>query len=248
MAKQVIGIGSAPNDGTGDTIRDGGDKANDNFDEIYALLGTGTVLTTGLSATSSVVTLAGPTITGVASFADGSNSAPSITNTGDTNTGIYFSAADEVAVTTGGIQRVRFTNSTATFSTAISSTGSFTGGGLMTTGGDIVIPDAGTIGSASSTSAMTIASTGNVTFSGAIIGGGDITGGGAITGGGLLTTGGDIVIPDAGTIGSATTPAAITVAANGDVTFSGLVTAGTTVDFEIKNSAGTTLKTVKSFA
>jgi len=193
MAKQVIGIGTAPNDGTGDTIRAGGDKVNDNFDEIYTLLGTGTVLTSGLSATSSVVTLAGPTITGVASFADGSNSAPSITNTGDTNTGIYFSASDEVAITTGGTQRVRFTNSVATFSTAISSSG-------------------------------------------------------AITGGGLLTTGGNIVIPNAGTIGSATTPAAITIAANGNVTFSGTVAAVGTVDFEIKDSAGTTLKTVKSFA
>ena len=224
MAKQVIGIGTAPNDGTGDTIRAGGDKVNDNFDEIYTLLGTGTVLTSGLSATSSVVTLAGPTITGVASFADGSNSAPSITNTGDTNTGIYFSAADEVAVTTGGTQRVRFTNSAATFSTAISSSGAYTGGGLMTTGGNVVIPDAGTIGSASSTSAMTIASTGIVTFVD------------------------DIVIKDGGTFGTSTTPAAMTIAANGNVTFSGTVAAVGTVDFEIKDSAGTTLKTVKSFA
>ena len=35
----------------------GGDKINDNFTEIYTLLGTGTALTSGLSATSSVVTL-----------------------------------------------------------------------------------------------------------------------------------------------------------------------------------------------
>ena len=193
MAKQVIGIGTTANDGTGDTIRSGGDKINDNFDEIYTLLGTGTALTTGLSATSSVVTLAGPTVTGVASFAAGSASAPSITKTGDTNTGIYFSAADEVAVTTGGTQRVRFTSSTATFSTAITSSGSITGGGLLTTGGNIVIPDAGTIGSATTTGAMTIAANGNVTFSG-------------------------------------------TVAATG------------TVNFLIKDSTGTTLKTVKSFA
>jgi len=255
MAKQVIGIGTSANDGTGDTIRAGGDKVNDNFDEIYTLLGTGTALTSGLSATSSVVTLAGPTITGVASFADGSNSAPSITNTGDTNTGIYFSATDEVAVTTGGTQRVRFTNSVATFSTAISSSGSITGGGLLTTGGNIVIPNAGTIGSASSTSAMTIASTGIVTFADDIIIKDSGTIGSAsaptamtIASTGIVTFVDDVVIKDAGTIGSATTPAAITIAANGDVTFSGLVTAGTTVDFEIKNSAGTTLKTVKSFA
>ena len=45
MAKQTIGIGSAANDGTGDTLRDGADKINDNFDEIYNALGTGTTLT-----------------------------------------------------------------------------------------------------------------------------------------------------------------------------------------------------------
>ena len=111
MAFQSIGLGSTADDGTGDTIRVGGDKINDNFTEIYTLLGTGTALTSGLSATSSVVTLAGPSITGVASFADGSASAPSITNTGDTNTGVFFSAADEVAITTGGTQRFKVSNS-----------------------------------------------------------------------------------------------------------------------------------------
>lgn len=41
-------------------------------------------------------------ISGIAEFPDGSVTAPSITNTGDTNTGIYYPAADEVAVTVGG--------------------------------------------------------------------------------------------------------------------------------------------------
>lgn len=36
MAKQTIGIGAAPNDGTGDTLRDAMDKINDNTDELYA--------------------------------------------------------------------------------------------------------------------------------------------------------------------------------------------------------------------
>ena len=45
MAKQTVGIGSAANDGTGDTLRAGADKINDNFDEIYNALGTGTTLT-----------------------------------------------------------------------------------------------------------------------------------------------------------------------------------------------------------
>ena len=43
--------------------------------------------------------------------------------------------------------------------------GTYTGGGLMTTGGNIVIPDAGNIGSASDTDAIAIASDGVVTFS-----------------------------------------------------------------------------------
>ena len=42
---------------------------------------------------------------GVSSFADGSTSAPSITNTGDLNTGISFPAADSIAFSTAGTQR-----------------------------------------------------------------------------------------------------------------------------------------------
>ena len=160
MTKQAIGLGSSPNDGTGDTIRAGGDKINDNFDEIYTLLGDGTTLTSGLSATTSVVTLAAPTITSVASFAAGSASAPSITKTGDTNTGIYFSAADEVAITTGGTQRVKVTDTATTLA------------------GNLVIPDAGNIGSASDTDAVAISSGGVVSFSASTITGGNGSSGG----------------------------------------------------------------------
>ena len=39
MTKQVLNKGSSANDGTGDTLRVGADKINDNFDEIYAVLG-----------------------------------------------------------------------------------------------------------------------------------------------------------------------------------------------------------------
>ena len=46
------------------------------------------------------------TIGGVTSFPDGSAGAPSITNTGDTNTGIYFSAADAISFSTGGTERM----------------------------------------------------------------------------------------------------------------------------------------------
>ena len=57
MAYQSLDLGTSADDGTGDSLRVGGDKINDNFSEIYTLLGTGTALTTGLSATASVVTL-----------------------------------------------------------------------------------------------------------------------------------------------------------------------------------------------
>jgi len=35
MAKQTINLGTVPNDNTGDDLRAGGDKINDNFDEVY---------------------------------------------------------------------------------------------------------------------------------------------------------------------------------------------------------------------
>jgi len=48
MAKQTINIGSSANDGTGTTIRAGGDLINDNFNEIYTYLGDGTNLNSSL--------------------------------------------------------------------------------------------------------------------------------------------------------------------------------------------------------
>ena len=127
MAYQSIGLGSAAGDGTGDTLRVGGDKVNDNFVEIYTLLGTGTALSSGISATATVVTLGGPTITGVASFAAGSVSAPSITKTGDTNTGIFFSAADKVNVTTGGTERIEIDSAGLAVVGAVAATGAVSG-------------------------------------------------------------------------------------------------------------------------
>jgi len=55
--------------------------------------------------------VANQTFTGVISFADGSASAPSITNTGDINTGIFFPAADTIAFAEGGAEAARFDSS-----------------------------------------------------------------------------------------------------------------------------------------
>ena len=75
MANQTLGIGNAANDGAGDTLRVAADKINDNFLEIYTLIGDGSSLSTGISATASVITLSTPTIvtpniTGTAVMAD----------------------------------------------------------------------------------------------------------------------------------------------------------------------------------
>lgn len=50
MAQQIINVGSAPNDGTGDLLRNSQIKANANFTELYASL-LGEVLVTNASVT-----------------------------------------------------------------------------------------------------------------------------------------------------------------------------------------------------
>ena len=42
MAKQTISRGSSANDGTGDNLREGANKVNLNFNEIYTAIGDGT--------------------------------------------------------------------------------------------------------------------------------------------------------------------------------------------------------------
>ena len=49
MAKQSLNIGTSANDNTGDTLRSGGDKINDNFDELYTALGNNTSLSISLA-------------------------------------------------------------------------------------------------------------------------------------------------------------------------------------------------------
>jgi len=71
MAYQALGLGSSANDGTGDDLRTGGDKINDNFVEIYTKLGNGSTLTSDtvalLTATQTLTnkTLTAPTVSGL---------------------------------------------------------------------------------------------------------------------------------------------------------------------------------------
>ena len=73
MAKQTINIGSTANDGTGSTLRVGGDIINDNFNEIYTAFGDGSTLTSPLTAagtatlTNKTIDLDANTLTGTLS-------------------------------------------------------------------------------------------------------------------------------------------------------------------------------------
>jgi hypothetical protein len=75
MAYQALGLGSTANDGTGDDLRTGGDKINDNFVEIYTKLGDGSTLSSDtvalLTATQTMTnkTLTSPTISGTVTAA-----------------------------------------------------------------------------------------------------------------------------------------------------------------------------------
>jgi hypothetical protein len=63
---------------------------------------------TGVTFTGN--TFSNPVVTGVSTFAAGTVSAPAITTTGDTNTGIFFPAADTIAFAEGGAEAMRITS------------------------------------------------------------------------------------------------------------------------------------------
>jgi hypothetical protein len=52
---------------------------------------------------------------GVATFSAGTAAAPAITTTGDTSTGIFFPAADQMGIATNGVERVEFGNTETVF-------------------------------------------------------------------------------------------------------------------------------------
>jgi len=142
MAYQSIGLGSAADDGTGDTLRVGADKVNDNFSEIYTLLGTGTSLTSGISSTSSVVTLTAPTISGVVGGTQTSATITTLTTTtvnGTTlNAGTLALAAGSITDSSGAIS---FGNENLT-TTGTLTAGNATVGTITSTGATIVLEGA----------------------------------------------------------------------------------------------------------
>lgn len=53
MAKSTLLVGASPDDGTGDSLRNGGIKINDNFTEIYNALGDGTTIAANTASLAS---------------------------------------------------------------------------------------------------------------------------------------------------------------------------------------------------
>ena len=131
MAKQSLNLGTVADDGTGTTIRAGGDLINDNFNEIYGILGDGSTLysLTFPNATDTVVgrattdTLTNKTLTSPAlTNATGSLSSPTITSgvvatsldlnaselilDADADTSITADTDDQIDIKIGGNDRI----------------------------------------------------------------------------------------------------------------------------------------------
>jgi len=88
-------VGTMPAFTLGGTVSGGGNQINN------VIIGTTTPLAGAFTTLSA---------TGVATFSAGTLSLPAITTTGDTNTGIFFPAADSVATTVGGVEGTRLTS------------------------------------------------------------------------------------------------------------------------------------------
>ena len=105
MAKQTINIGTIPNDGTGTTLRDGGDLINDNFNEIYGAIGNGTSITLTstptelnlLSGVSALVTASTSDVFTNKSISGSTNTLSNIGNSSLTNSSITITGDDSSA-------------------------------------------------------------------------------------------------------------------------------------------------------
>jgi hypothetical protein len=204
-------------------------------------LGTGTALTSGISATATQVTLSSPILTGIVSFNDGSAAAPSITNTGDTNTGIYFSANEAVSVTTGAGLRGTFNSTGLVVAGNVTSTGTVEPAGDTTVGDNAAFGYTSVLGAIltgqGTTNDVTLVNdadatvlgiptgTVNVTMAGTLDVVGDITGS-------TLNADGDTSAGDNAAIGYTTAEGLI------------LTGQGSTSDITLKNDADATVFTV----
>ena len=102
MAYQSIGLGAVANDGSGDTLRDGATKVNANFVELYTALGNGSSISSGISASATVVSLSAPNISGVVAGTQTSATITTLTST-TVNAGTLALAAGSITDSSGSI-------------------------------------------------------------------------------------------------------------------------------------------------
>ena len=186
MAKQTINIGSSANDGTGSTLRAGGDLINDNFNEIYTAIGDGSTLSPVTASSTHTFT----------------NKTYDLGGTGNSFTGSLaeFNSAlqgDSFVSLTGSETLTNKVLTTPTIA-EIDATGDFTVDAvtdiiLDADGGDIFVKDAGTtFGSLTNNSGNLIVKSGTttaLTFTGAnVLAGGNLEVTGNLTVNGTTTT------------------------------------------------------------
>ena len=93
-----------------------------------------TLAVTGASTLTGAVTASTTlAVTGVSTFAAGTALLPALTTTGDTNTGLWFPAADTIAASTGGTERMRIDSSG---NVLVNTTSAFDSGKLCIDGGN----------------------------------------------------------------------------------------------------------------
>lgn len=108
MSRQIVNVGAVANDNTGDTLRAGGIKVNDNFTEVYTALGNGTDLSisTANASSNQVLRYNGSTFVPSDYNILTSNldvASHSIVSTGDGNIAFNPSGAGQVQIVTGSI-------------------------------------------------------------------------------------------------------------------------------------------------
>lgn len=126
MAKQTINIGTVANDGTGDSVRAGGDKINDNFSEIYTALGDGNNLNDVVTNTTFQSTLAN-TNSYIQSVQTTERAALANTNLAIANTNLAIADRLQVANSVNFLDKTDQTTHSIAAGVAVDSTGATSG-------------------------------------------------------------------------------------------------------------------------
>ena len=135
MAYQGINTGTTPNDGTGDTLVDGGLKINSNFTELYNLIGDGSTLAVGIVT----IITAGTNVSINTSTGNVTVSAPTPVSIATTDVDISRNLKS-AGITTLGVTTVT-SFLTAGITTLASQGGVTTTGGDFYVGGDLYVLD-----------------------------------------------------------------------------------------------------------